>query len=150
MLKQLIYASQATRPMSDDDLLKILRVSWERNQAHRITGMLVYRDGIFLQALEGEDRELEPIWASIKADSRHWNIVEMRYVPVSKRDFPDWSMAFVNMSGTDFDLTPGYCAFLEEDFSPDRLRAKPGLARDFLLDMKYYNQSCEGPVSNIP
>lgn len=140
MLKQLIYASQATRSMSDDDLLKILRVSRERNQLHRITGMLVYRDAIFLQALEGEDSELEPIWASIKADSRHWNIVEMRYVPVTKRDFSDWSMAFVNMSERDLDSIPGYSAFLAEDFSPEGLRAKPGLARDFLLDMKYYNQ----------
>lgn len=141
MLKQLIYASRAVRPMADEDLIELLRVSRERNQQHQITGMLVYKDSIFLQALEGEDGELAPIWADIQADPRHGDIVVVRCVLVEERDFADWSMGFVNMSAREVDAIPGYSSFLEDDFSPEGLLAKPGVARDFLLDIKY----CELP-----
>jgi len=138
MLKQLIYASHAVRPLADEDLLGILQGARERNARHQITGMLVYRDAVFLQVLEGEDGELDRIWAVIQADPRHENIVVIRDAEVSARDFPDWSMGFSNLSHRDLSSVPGYSKLLEEDFSPEGLRAKPGLAVDFLLDMKYF------------
>ena len=141
MLKQLIYASRATRPLSDEDLLRILRGAHERNQPRHITGILVYRNAVFLQVLEGEDSDLEAIWAIIQADARHDNIVVIRDAPVQERDFADWSMGFVNLSHKDLSTIPGYSTFLEEDFSPEGLGTKQGLALAFLLDMKY----CELP-----
>lgn len=123
--------------MSDQELLDLLQVTRERNRRRHITGMLVYRDSIFLQAFEGEEEELEATWASIQADRRHTNIVEIRCVPIAERDFPDFSMGFMNLSQQDLSQIPGYTPFMEEGFSPEALSAKPGQALDFLLDMKY-------------
>jgi len=136
MLKQLIYISQETAPLSDQDLLDLLRVSRQRNQQNNLTGMLVYRNSIFLQVIEGEEDDLEPVWASIQADRRHTNIVLIWFVPIAARDFPDWSMGFKNLSGQDFSQQPGYTPFMEEDFPVESLSAKPGRALDFLLTLK--------------
>ncbi len=137
MLKQLIYASQSVHPMSDQELLGLLQKARERNRRRNITGMLVYRDSIFLQALEGEEENVEATWAGIQADKRHHNIVEIRYVAIAERDFPDFSMGFMNLSHQDLSHISGYTPFMEEGFSPKTLTAKPGQALDFLLDMKY-------------
>jgi hypothetical protein len=138
---QLIYASQAVKPMSAKELLEILQASRENNQRQHITGKLVYKDSIFLQVLEGEESDLETVWANIKEDPRHHNIVEISYKPIEERDFTEWAMGFVNMSGVDLASMPGYTRFLENDFSPDTLCAKPCRALSFLLDLKY----CELP-----
>lgn len=139
MLMQLIYASQAVHPMSDGELLEILQASRERNSQHNITGKLVYRNGVFLQVIEGEDSDLEPIWTSIKADPRHHNIVEIYYKPILERDFTEWAMGFANISGVDLTSVPGYTTFMEDDFFQGILCVKPGQALNFLLDLKYCN-----------
>lgn len=123
--------------MSEENLLELLRVSRERNLRCRITGMLVYRQDVFLQVLEGDEGELGPVWDSIQADPRHGNVVLIRFVPVAARDFSSWSMGFVNLSSADLASIPGYSRFLEESFSPEGLAVKPGAALDFLLDIKY-------------
>lgn len=137
MLTQLIYASRAVRPMSEQDLMDLLRQSRDRNRRQRITGMLAYKNLTFLQALEGEAQDVEQVWTAIQADPRHENIILVRSVPITERDFPDWSMGFVNTSPKDLSSVPGYSHFLDLDFSPDGLAAKPGQAREFLLAVKY-------------
>ena len=140
MLMQLIYASQETRPMSEEDLVRILQGARDKNQQYHVTGMLVYKNGIFLQILEGQDDALETIWEIIQADSRHDNIVEIRNRPIKERDFSDWAMGFTNLSGRDFSSIPGYSHFLDSDFSLENLHTKPGFALDFLLSAKEINQ----------
>ena len=53
MLLQLVYLSTATRPMTPADLESLLAVSRARNAADSLTGMLLYADRQFMQALEG-------------------------------------------------------------------------------------------------
>jgi hypothetical protein len=137
MLTQLIYASRAVRPMSEQDLMDLLRQSRDRNRRQRITGMLAYKNLTFLQALEGEAQDIEPVWGDIQTDPRHENIILLRYEPMAERDFPEWSMGFLNASRQDMASIPGYSDFLGPDFSPDGLAAKPGQAREFLLGVKY-------------
>lgn len=136
MLKQLIYVSQAIEAFSDDDLLALLQVARDNNQTNHITGMLVYRKGVILQVLEGENDSLAALWSRIKTDSRHHNIFEIYYRSVEERDFSEWSMAFVNMSQHDLSTVSGYTHFLEEDFSLEKFHVKTGLVRNFILNMK--------------
>jgi hypothetical protein len=137
MLIQLIYASRAVRSMSEQDLISLLQQARDRNRRQRITGMLVYKDSTFPQALEGEAQDVEQIWTAIQADPRHESIVLVRSVEITERDFPDWSMGLMNTSPKDLSSIPGYSHFLDLDFSPNGLSAKPGQAREFLLAVKY-------------
>ncbi len=51
----LIYVSSSTRAFSDADLVALLEQSQEKNARLDITGMLLYKDGNFMQVLEGPD-----------------------------------------------------------------------------------------------
>ena len=48
-LHNLVYVSLATEDMSDETLKKILNKARTKNEGLDITGMLLYRDGFFMQ-----------------------------------------------------------------------------------------------------
>ena len=49
----LIYVSSAIKLMHDDELLLLLEKARENNSRLGITGMLLYKEGNFMQMLEG-------------------------------------------------------------------------------------------------
>jgi hypothetical protein len=50
----IVYVSSALKPFSKTDLLTLLEKSRENNTSLGISGMLLYKDGNFMQVLEGE------------------------------------------------------------------------------------------------
>ena len=50
---QLVYASRAAQPFTDAELVELLTRSRQKNDRLDVTGMLLYHDGSFIQALEG-------------------------------------------------------------------------------------------------
>lgn len=89
---QLVYVSEATRPMTASDLSEINEVARAHNGSHGITGALLYTGGLFLQVLEGGR---EPVWAlyeRIRKDERHHH-VDLVHVEFDRKPcFPSWSM----------------------------------------------------------
>lgn len=73
-MHQIVYASNAVEDFSDADLKKLLLGARMRNKGLGVSGMLVFHDGTFLQALEGEKQAVNEIFASILADKRHRDI----------------------------------------------------------------------------
>ncbi len=55
MLFHLICVSTAVVPMRDKDLVELLHSCRLQNGRSNITGMLLYKDGHFMQVLEGEE-----------------------------------------------------------------------------------------------
>ncbi len=132
MLMQRVYASRAVRPFTDQELVALLRQARERNQSHGITGLLVYREQTFLQALEGESLLLDPVWRAIAADRRHADIVELRCGPVAARSYAEWSMGFFNATWNGCVALAGYARFMDLDFTPEGLAMDPERAMGFL------------------
>jgi hypothetical protein len=64
------------------------------NAAHHISGMLLYRDGKFMQVLEGEETALWLLYSKILHDPRHTDIVMLADEPLPQRGFAAWSMAY--------------------------------------------------------
>lgn len=92
---QLIYRSKASAYFSDDDLIQLLRQCRTKNIEKKVTGLLLYGYGSFIQLLEGEEKVVRDLYAHrIALDPRHRDpvILHQRHVP--KRLFKDWSMAF--------------------------------------------------------
>jgi methanogenic corrinoid protein MtbC1 len=54
--------------------------------------MLLYRQGRFFQWLEGPKEAVDAVWASIRADERHRDIVVFQHSPVAARLFSSWNM----------------------------------------------------------
>lgn len=114
---QLVYLSTATRPMSNDDLMRLLRNCRENNAGHGITGMLFYGNGTFLQVLEGEERVVDELLDLIERDPRHTDLEVIRRRRIERREYADWSMGFQRLSNRTLRNIEGLREFTEADFN---------------------------------
>ncbi|MBV6652017.1 MAG: BLUF domain-containing protein [Hoeflea sp.] len=91
---QMLYVSGASRPLSTDQIEKILAVSRRNNLRDGVTGMLLWADGVFIQILEGEAKTVRSVFQRIEADDRHKNVMVVLEQAAGKRLFTQWSMGF--------------------------------------------------------
>jgi len=105
---QMVYLSFATLKLKSDpsnEIDKILSEAEKHNTQVGITGELIYRNGIFLQLLEGRKEDVELILGRILLDhQRHENLKVLLKQPMVERIFPNWSMAFVKLDNAALDL----------------------------------------------
>jgi hypothetical protein len=99
-MHQIVYTSTATEHLSCADLNELLLGARNRNKTLGVSGMLVFHGGTFLQALEGEKRAVNEVFASILTDRRHRDIEVLHRGPgFDQRVFGDWSMGFADFTG---------------------------------------------------
>jgi hypothetical protein len=133
MLIQLIYVSSAVRLLSEEELLELLAQAREVNHHRNITGMLLYGEGNFLQVLEGEEVDVDAVYAAIQQDPRHHHLLLIEREPIAVRNFADWSMGFHRMSADEL-REPGYANFWEEGLDGRRSATAPTIAIELLRD----------------
>lgn len=95
MIIQLAYVSTANTTMSDDELLALLEKSRKKNFRRGLGGVLLFRDGIFFQILEGRQTDVEDLFAIISADPRHRDVRIVSRQEPAERCFASWRMGFV-------------------------------------------------------
>lgn len=93
----LVYVSSAVKLFSDEELLELLRRSRENNEKLRITGLLLYHDGNFMQLLEGPEEPVMALYKTIRNDPRHKDVTTLIVAPIEERHFADWAMGFQNV-----------------------------------------------------
>lgn len=96
---KLIYISSAAIPLADAEIDEILRKSKENNSKVNVTGMLIYREGNFIQLLEGDELAVKNLYSVITKDSRHRGCIILDEGYVSKRCFEGWSMNYQKFDG---------------------------------------------------
>lgn len=111
-LFQLVYVSTATEPLTKAQLRELLKGSHDRNARAGITGLLLYKDGNFMQVLEGEEAVVNRLFKKISRDSRHYGIIPLLQGHIKQRSFPDSSMAFQDLNSPETKALPGYSEFL--------------------------------------
>ncbi|MCK2026133.1 BLUF domain-containing protein [Microbacterium sp. SSW1-47] len=107
-LLSLVYCSTATRAFDDDELEALLASSRAANQAREITGLLLYREGEFVQILEGEEGVVEALMTRIAEDPRHHDVRVLLREPLHERRFADWTMGYQPMVAAEPRLAEGY------------------------------------------
>jgi hypothetical protein len=112
-LISLVYVSFATRPMSERDLRDLLEECRTNNARLNVTGMLLYRNGFFIQALEGDEEVVERLFAEIAKDPRHQDVLRVYKAPILVCSFPNWTMGFNHISDHHHLEIEGYSDFLE-------------------------------------
>jgi len=93
-MRRLVYTSTAKKLMGERDLRSILRVARSNNSANQLTGLLIYHDGCFLQALEGEADSVAACYKYIQKDPRHENCILMSNDEIVTRIFSQWWMSY--------------------------------------------------------
>jgi Sensors of blue-light using FAD len=110
---QIVYTSTADQEFSAADIERLLADARKRNQAIGVTGMLLFHDGTFLQALEGEQRAVNEVFASIRSDARHRDIAVLHRGPgFEQRVFGDRPLGFADFGGA-ADLLRGFMSLNE-------------------------------------
>ena len=103
-----IYCSASAkgdfRPADLDTLLQECR---RKNAKAGITGILLYRDGSFLQVLEGDRAVVEDLFEKITADKRHNQSRKIILEPIAERAFAAWTMGYPRISSRELAEIPG-------------------------------------------
>lgn len=113
-LVSLVYVSVATKLMPDEELRELLAICRKNNQALDVTGMLLFRDRFFIQALEGENNVVEKLFDKIRQDPRHRNVMKVYKSIVKERSFGNWSMGFNKLTDVAPEAVDGYTDFLKQ------------------------------------
>lgn len=120
-MHHIIYLSRATAPLSEAQLQDLLTQARLNNAALGVTGVLLYGNDQFLQAVEGDTATVQALYERIRQDPRHSDVTTFADKSITERAFPDWNMAF-------HALEPGQLQELTGYVAPDRLRVeRPGL-----------------------
>ena len=133
---RLVYASTASHLWTEHELTALLVQARASNARSGVTGMLLYKDGAFLQVLEGETESVHEIFRRIEADRRHNGVQVLLEETIEQRDFPDWSMGFEKLEGSKLDELDGYAGVFEKDADTPKFFANLELIRNFLLLFK--------------
>ncbi|MHA7281485.1 BLUF domain-containing protein [Arthrobacter sp. TMS2-4] len=107
-LLSIVYSSSAAHPYDDADLGALLALSRDNNARNGLTGMLLYRNGRFLQVLEGPEDVLRRRMSIIAADPEHTDVRILLQATIDERQFPDWTMGYESVSDSMADEVPGY------------------------------------------
>ncbi|WBA42488.1 BLUF domain-containing protein [Hymenobacter canadensis] len=131
-MHHIIYLSSATKPMSGDDLTKLLGQCRQNNEQLGITGALVYGGGQFMQIMEGDEAIVQALYDKVENDPRHTGVMKLADKDIPHRSFGSWSMAFDTVAADALPAVDGYA-------TPDELlRTLPGSlsgADDLLYSM---------------
>tara|TARA_R110001583_G_scaffold18663_3_gene73995 strand:- start:13366 stop:13782 length:417 start_codon:yes stop_codon:yes gene_type:complete len=138
MIFYLIYVSSAVQLLPEEELLLLLRQSQAKNLNLGITGMLLYKGGNFMQMLEGEEQTVRELYATIRKDPRHHNVLTIITGSLKSRNFKDWSMGFQNMDKI-ADL-PNYKYYIKENLTLYSFQDDAAQAYEFITGFEANNR----------
>lgn len=122
---RIIYLSAASHLFSKSELVALLEKSRVKNARLGITGILLYRDGDFLQLLEGEETAVRQLYRQIEADARHTAVTSLIEEQCEERLFADWSMGFRDLADPALAKLPGFSDLMNKSFAPQALKDHP-------------------------
>lgn len=132
----LVYVSAAVTWFSESELRALLTSARFRNEHAGITGMLLYKDGNFMQALEGPEDAVRALYERIEADRRHCGVVVLDSGAQDTRQFARWNMAFHDISQGRGEMPSGYSRFMDEPLNSPVFSQQPGRCQELLQMFK--------------
>jgi Sensors of blue-light using FAD len=132
----LVYVSSAVEIMTNNELRELLEISRANNQKLGITGMMLYKDGNFMQALEGPDDAVRNLYKKVSADRRHRNIFKVFEKNIETREFGEWSMALCNFNQSPEESAEGFSQFSCDPLDSRGFRDSPTTAHKLLLSFR--------------
>jgi hypothetical protein len=87
-----IYASSASSPLSDHELMNIKEKSRKESEQLGVTGLLVFHRNKFIHYYEGEKSAVSKIISSIQKDKRHSAVKQIAEGNIKERQFVNTSL----------------------------------------------------------
>ncbi len=92
MLKFIIYASKISITLSNKELNDLITEARHSNKTYKITGILLRIDDMFLQYIEGPEKDIDILYQKIEKDKRHTSIQLLDMGEIQSRNYEDWEM----------------------------------------------------------
>lgn len=93
-LIQLIYTSEASSNLNKSEVLEIPRKAQFKNHSLKISGLLLFKDGQFIQLLEGDEACVQGLFEVIAKDQRHTNVTVRDRFQTDRASLPTWAMGY--------------------------------------------------------
>ncbi len=97
MIFYLIYRSIASYQLNGEEFEDLLLTSQINNKQFGITGILIHRNGIYIQYIEGKKTEVMILFERILDDRRHFQVEVLQYGFQNKIKFEYWSMKLIEL-----------------------------------------------------
>jgi hypothetical protein len=136
MFTYLVYVSSAARLMRDDEIVELLRQSRDNNARDGISGLLLHKDGNFMQYIEGAPGAVARLHERILADPRHRQIITLLKGETEVRQFERWAMAFQNIERLSEEDRAAVSEFLRASLTEEHFGDSPHQALKLLLSFK--------------
>lgn len=122
-----VYASKRPETTSDIDVDNIIRLAEKYNTLSDITGILLVKNGYFLQYLEGNKNPVTNLLEKLKSDVRHNDLLILSEGEIQERVFPEWRMAPIHH-------TTDHSAFSARINNTQQLKLKHTLNKYFIQE----------------
>jgi hypothetical protein len=132
----IVYASSALQLFTKPELQTLLEKARQNNAKLNVTGMLLYKDGNFMQALEGDREVVTKLAGTIERDPRHKGVLILLRGTSEDRLFPDWSMGFRDLTEQSLAKTPGYTDFMNTPLTGAEFSQDPNRCMKLLMLFK--------------
>ena len=132
----LVYVSSATHLFTEQELVDLLEVSRVNNAKLDVTGMLLYKEGNFMQFLEGPKDKVCALYEKIRLDPRHRGVLLLLQQEHTEREFTEWAMGFKRLDSQTPMEVPGYSDFLELPLTSEQFLLHPSRTLRLLMNFK--------------
>ena len=89
-----------------------------------------------MQVIEGEDEKINQLLLKIQNDRRHKNMIILMKEKIERRNFPDLSIGFKNLSNK---KTDGFSPYLNYDSRNEEDKILAGKAKTLLQEFREHN-----------
>jgi hypothetical protein len=131
-MQTITYVSTAVKLFSKAELVNLLEKSRHNNALHEITGMLLYKNGNFMQTIEGPQAAVQQLYQNIQLDPLHYHVITMLNEPTDERIFSNWHMGFVHLGDPDIDAMPSFANFFQDPHTLAEFAQSPSPAKQLL------------------
>ena len=133
-LHTICYVSNAQHHLTAEALESLFKQTKANNAKHKITGILIYKSGNFLQILEGEISSIESRYNLILKDERHKGVIKLIDSKIEDRIFHDYKTGFsIIMNNKDSRDLDSYIDWLENS-GLDAVKKLTKIIQDFLKE----------------
>jgi hypothetical protein len=94
MIRRLTYVSRLRPGLSPGEIPRIVSGCRARNELEGISGVLLFTGADFAHLIEGPPEPVANLWARIRADDRHCDIVTLFDENAPSRWFADWRVGY--------------------------------------------------------
>lgn len=118
-LHQIGYVSVRMPEVDDDQIVDDIALpAYRKNRDLGITGCLWFDKQYFVQFIEGEEQNLQGLYASICRDARHCHVREIVNRPIETRVFERFAMRVIRDENIDPVRNLISIVFGEDEFPP--------------------------------